>query len=119
MRRLVLIGVLLPLLAACGSGGSGRPIVVGDPSRGHDLIVHYGCGACHRVPGVQGANGHVGPSLHGLPDRPTIAGTLPNTPRNAVRWIVDPQRFVPGNDMPVLGLTRAEARDVVAYLYSR
>jgi hypothetical protein len=28
--------------------------------RGHDLIVEYGCGTCHVIPGVRGAVGRVG-----------------------------------------------------------
>ena len=116
MMRLVPIAIGVAALAGCGGGG---PRVPGNAGRGHDLIVHYGCGACHKIAGVEGADGHVGPSLHGLRGRDTIAGKLSNTPTNAVRWIVNPQRYVPGNDMPVLGVSRAEARDIVAYLYSQ
>ena len=46
-----------------------------------------------------------------------IAGELPNSPENAIRWIRDPKRVEPGTVMPDLGVTTAEARDIAAYLY--
>jgi cytochrome c2 len=117
MRRLL----VLPLaLALAGCGGGTRPAgAPGNPDRGRDLIVHYGCGACHQIGGVESADGRVGPSLHGLRKRATIAGKLANTPAEAARWIRDPQRIVPGNDMPDLGVSPTEARDIVAYLYTQ
>jgi cytochrome c1 len=45
-----------------------------------------------------------------------IAGVLRNTRRNLAAWVYDPQRFVPGNAMPSVGLTEGEAMDVAAYL---
>lgn len=47
-----------------------------------------------------------------------IAGELPNSPANLVRWIKDPKSVEPGTDMPDLGLTDQQARDVAAYLYT-
>jgi cytochrome c len=47
-----------------------------------------------------------------------IAGELPNSPDNLVRWIKDPKAVEPGTAMPDLGLTDDEARDVAAYLYT-
>ncbi len=121
MRRVAAIAVLVPVAAAAGCG-SGAPPPAGvpssDPSRGKELIVHYGCGSCHTIGGVSGANGKVGPPLEGFGQRQTIAGKLANTPSNLIRWIMDPQRIVPGNDMPDLGVSRDEARDVASYLYS-
>jgi cytochrome c len=35
----------------------------GDPHAGREAIAHYGCGACHTVPGVRRAQGMVGPPL--------------------------------------------------------
>jgi hypothetical protein len=43
---------------------------------------------------------------------------LPNTPENAVRFILDPQGVSPGSAMPDLRVVEAEARDMVAYLYT-
>ena len=50
--------------------------------------------------------------------RTMIAGELPNSPDNLVRWIKDPELVEPGTAMPDLGLTDSEARDVAAYLYT-
>lgn len=33
----------------------------GDANSGHELISDYGCGSCHSIPGIAGANGNVGP----------------------------------------------------------
>ncbi|MEO7010609.1 MAG: c-type cytochrome [Caldimonas sp.] len=90
----------------------------GDARRGPKLITEFGCAACHTVPGVGGARGTVGPPLTSFAKRSYIAGMLRNTPPNLVRWIRDPQGVVPGNAMPNMGVTDAEARDIAAYLYT-
>jgi cytochrome c len=87
-----------------------------DPGRGPQAIGRYGCGACHVIPGVTGARGAVGPSLAGVGSRAIIAGRLPNTPDNMVRWIENPPALAPGTAMPDLGVTDADARDIAAYL---
>jgi cytochrome c1 len=56
----------------------------------------------------------VGPPLLWWSRRTFIAGELPNTPENLVRWIRDPQAVEPHTAMPTLGLSDAEARDVAA-----
>ena len=43
---------------------------------------------------------------------------LRNTPANLVRWIREPQAVVPGNAMPDMGVSEADARDIAAYLYT-
>ena len=90
----------------------------GDPARGAELISHYGCGTCHEVPGVEGADGLVGPPLDHFSRRGYIAGELPNSATNLDRWIEDPQRIEPGTAMPYLGVSDRDARDITAYLYS-
>ena len=90
----------------------------GDPQRGAQLITQYGCGSCHQVPGVNGANGLVGPPLTAFGKRSYIAGVLPNNATNLQRWIQNPQQVVPGNAMPDLGVTSIDARDIAAYLLS-
>ena len=60
----------------------------------------------------------VGPPLNGMGDRRIIAGILSNEPANLMHWLQDPQSVVPGNAMPNLGITDAEARDMAAYLYT-
>ena len=48
--------------------------------------------------------------------RAVIAGVLPNTPENLVRWLRAPQEVSPHNAMPDLGLTERDARDIAAFL---
>ncbi|HWQ13211.1 MAG TPA: c-type cytochrome [Roseiflexaceae bacterium] len=88
----------------------------GDAERGRMIIRSYGCGSCHVVPGVPGANGSVGPPLTEFARRAYIAGALPNNPDNLVRWIVNPQAVEPGTAMPTIGLSEEEARHIAAYL---
>lgn len=90
----------------------------GSADAGRDVIARYNCGACHRVPGIAGATGQVGPALGGIALRAHIAGVLVNNPDNLARWLQHPQQVVPGNGMPEQGLTAREARDVAAYLYT-
>jgi len=89
----------------------------GDPGRGAVLVGRFSCGACHQIAGVQNANGQVGPPLSTFASRTMIAGVLPNTPENLVRWLRHPQSIVPGNAMPDVGLSDLQARDIAAYLY--
>lgn len=88
----------------------------GDSKRGATLIADLGCGACHSVPGVPGARGHVGPPLDNIGERTIIAGILPNTPDNMITWLRAPQSVVPGNAMPNMELNEHDARDVASYL---
>lgn len=98
--------------------GPAWSVAGGDARRGPPLIQALGCAGCHTVPGVRGAHGNVGPPLTRFGDRTYIAGMLRNTPPNLVRWIRDPQGVAPGNAMPNMGVTEAEARDIAAYLYT-
>jgi cytochrome c2 len=108
------------LLALIGSAASAQeniaPLAPGSPSHGAALIADKGCGACHMIPGITGANGLVGPPLTLMGRRIFVAGLLRNTPQNLAAWVLEPQRFVPGNAMPSTGLTASEALDVAAYL---
>jgi cytochrome c2 len=92
------------------------PLASGSPAHGAALIAAKGCGACHTIPGIGGANGLVGPPLTLMGRRTFVAGLLRNTPQNLAAWVFEPQRFVPGNAMPSTGLTESEALDVAAYL---
>ena len=47
-----------------------------------------------------------------------IAGVLPNTANNLIEWIVDPQAHDPHSAMPITEITRSEARDAAAWLYT-
>lgn len=90
----------------------------GDPARGPALAVRYGCAACHAIKGVRGPQGKVGPPLDAVAARVYIAGRLPNTPENLVKWIADPRGVDPRTAMPQTGISQEEARDVAAYLIS-
>jgi cytochrome c2 len=90
----------------------------GNAQRGTQRIAQYGCPACHTIPGVKNAKGNVGPPLTRIGERTYIAGMLRNTPANLVRWIREPQAVIPGNAMPNMGVSEADARDIAAYLYT-
>jgi cytochrome c len=108
------------LFGACGGSIEQRAAAMtgGDPKRGMETIRRYGCEACHSIPGVAGARGQVGPPLDGIGSRPHLAGGLPNTPDNLMRWIRDPQAIQPGTAMPRMGVTERDGRDIAAYLYT-
>lgn len=90
----------------------------GDARRGAALLRRYGCTSCHSVGGVPGASALVGPPLDGVGGRTYVAGVLPNTPDNLVRWIVDPRGVDSLTAMPDVGVTEPHARDIAAYLYT-
>jgi cytochrome c len=90
----------------------------GIPDSGRDAIGHFGCGSCHTIPGITGAQGLVGPSLDRMANRVYIAGRLTNTPANLIRWLMDPQSVSPGTAMPQTGLGPDDARNISAYLYT-
>lgn len=118
-----LCGVLgLALLAAGCRGGRYAPseqiVPGGSAQRGAQVISRYDCGSCHVIPGINGAAGMVGPPLLWFARRTFIAGELPNTPANLIRWVRNPPSVEPGTAMPVLGLDEQQARDVAAYLYT-
>jgi cytochrome c len=118
---------LLPLalasaiaIGACGGIPDEPPPEVpdGDPRLGAQAIEAYGCGACHRIAGIREAEAMVGPPLDEFSQRRIIAGRLPNTARNVIRWVQDPDAVSPGTAMPDLGVTEQEARDIAAYLFT-
>lgn len=105
------------LLAACANTPP-QQVAGADPSRAPALIRGYGCHSCHLIPGVEGADGLVGPPLIHWGERVYIAGYLPNQPENLVHWIMDPQRFREQTAMPDMGVTERDARDIAAYLFT-
>jgi cytochrome c len=122
MRRLLLFlaAVSLVAVSACGKRDEERAAALtgGDPSHGRELIRQYGCYTCHTIPGVPGADAHVGPSLDQLAKRTYIAGVLENSPENLAAWIRNPPGVDPKTAMPNLGVTEADARDIESYLYT-
>lgn len=108
-------------LAGCTGGSTARSYGVainGDAQHGKQLIQAYGCGACHIIPGIHNARGLVGPPLTLFGERTMIAGELPNSPSNLVRWVQNPPSIEPATAMPDLGLSETQAEDVAAYLYT-
>ena len=120
--------VIVAIVVAIGAGYAvGRTVTMpssvdqvpgGDPAQGGVVMEAVGCGSCHQIPGVESADGRVGPPLSHWSDRDTIAGRLPNTGEDLIAWLMDPQAIDHGTDMPNLGLSRQQARDVAAYLFS-
>jgi cytochrome c1 len=122
--RIAALSLALSLVLPPMLGGSrleaqtAGPSLAGHPKQGARLIKKFGCGACHSIPGIEGADGLVGPPLTHMGSRVFLAGVLRNTPDNMVTWLLDPQRVVPNNAMPDVGLTERQARDITAYLQS-
>lgn len=120
----VLAGALAAAVGIAGCAGQETAPVPppqvdhGDPARGARAITAYGCGSCHTIPGIEGADAMVGPPLTGFAHRSYVAGMLPNNAENLEHWIREPQSVVPGNAMPDLGVTEQDAADITAYLYT-
>lgn len=109
------------VLGGCTGGqqtSTYNPAMLGNPRHGQQLIVSYGCGSCHTIPGIYRARGLVGPPLYFFGRRTMIAGELPNNPDNLVRWLLNPKAVEPGTAMPSVGLNQQQAQDIAAYLDS-
>jgi cytochrome c2 len=118
MRRLSLA---LLLFVACGRGEAaktgGAPAAIGDASRGPQLAAQYGCNVCHIIPGVDGPQGSLGPSLQGVGSRPAISmGAVQNTPANLAQFIQNPAALNPQSSMPPMAMPESDAKDIAAYL---
>jgi cytochrome c2 len=126
LHRVFLLALVTALLLmACtdqwGETNSGRlrmPRVAGDAEAGRRAIAQYGCGSCHVIPGVPGANAYVGPPLNNWSQRMYIAGNLFNDAENLIFWLQYPQEVEPGTAMPNLNVTREDAEHIAAYLFS-
>jgi cytochrome c oxidase assembly factor CtaG/cytochrome c2 len=112
---LVAVPLLALMLSGCANDAQDRAHDIA-VRRGAQLISKYGCGSCHTIPGINGADGLVGPPLTHWSRRTYIAGVLPNDPDNLQFWIQHPQQVVPGVDMPDMGIRQQEARDIAIYL---
>ena len=123
------IGPVLALLVAAFSGAwayhehrVGRQVdiaVGGVAARAIPIMLANGCAGCHTIPGVPGAQGQVGPRLDAtLSSRRYLAGVLPNSKENMIRWLRASRRMVPHTTMPSTGISEQQARDVAAYLYA-
>ena len=107
---------IILLLAACKQENA--PPVIGDVAHGKQLVQQYGCTSCHDIPNVTGPKGMVGPPLTHVASSQIIAGKLPNTPENLIKYLQNPQSTDPQNAMPNLGLTADQTRDIAAFLYT-
>lgn len=120
-RTLLLLLAASSLLVGCDALRETPPlrqVPGGDPELGPVALRKYGCGACHVVPGVRGAEGRAAPPLSDFGDRAYVAGVLANSPENLVRWIRFPTRVDPQTAMPDLGVTEDDALDIAAYLFT-
>lgn len=119
LAKVARVALACAALACQPSSAEPRFSVAGGvASRAPDAIAQYGCGSCHVIPGVSGANGRVGPPLTDFGDRAYIAGRARNEPEILVRWLLVPQSIDPETVMPPTGLSDSEARDIAAYLYT-
>lgn len=120
-RRATVGAIALSLLSACApQPRSGPPALrIPNAERGRSLASTRGCAACHVIPGVNAADGLIGPPLTHWSQRQYIAGVLPNTPAQLQRWIRQPQLVKPGIAMPNIALSDSDAADIAAYLLSR
>jgi cytochrome c oxidase subunit II len=105
---------------------------------GRDIFLNQAtCSACHAIEGTA-AQGQIGPNLTQFGLRTSLAaGIMQNTPENLAEWIIDPNRFKAGVNMPgteyamasravagatlawpATGLDEAQVRAVAAYLLS-
>jgi cytochrome c len=117
MRRFMPIAVLAALISTAGCSGFDQPEQkAGSQRSAPNLMIQYGCPACHVVPNVPGAVGKVGPSLDSLSQRSYLAGFLPNTPENLVQWVMHPQHFRPGTAMPEMGVSEKDAQTIARFL---
>ena len=113
------IATALKIMRERESDALSRRLTQGDPKRGPELALRYGCAGCHEIPGVRGPRGRVGPPLDAVATRLYLGGRLPNTPDNLVQWIFNAREVDPKSAMPVTGISKREARDMAAYLLAR
>ena len=102
-------GTCVPSNASPASGAA-------SVERGRVAMTQYACNACHKVPGITGSDVHVGPPLSGMARRERIAGAVPNTEEQMVRWIRDPRSIDPQTTMPSMQVNAQDARDIAAFL---
>ena len=83
---------------------------------GQAVFMRSTCAMCHAISGTD-AGATLGPDLTHLASRSTLAsGTLPNTRKHLAAWILDPQRFKKGANMPATPLSGADLNALLAYL---
>jgi cytochrome c len=109
MRR---AAALLLLFAACHRENPAENV-----ERGRQLTAQYGCNVCHAIPGIDGPQGSLAPSLAGVGSRATISnGVVPNTPENLAKFVQSPGSLNPASSMPGLNMPVADAEEIAKYL---
>ncbi len=77
-------------------------------TRGRELFLANGCGACHTVRGTP-ADGVVGPDLTHVGSRTSLgAGILANEPETFLRWIAHTEAVKPDVNMPAFDMLPPE-----------
>ena len=108
-----LVSIALVLLVLSMEGVIGSAIASPEAKA---LLQAKACGACHVIPGVEGAYGKAGPSLKGLHERKRIVGdVLENNPKNLKAWLKNPKSIKTGTMMPNTGLTDEEVEILILY----
>lgn len=76
------------------------------------------CIACHATSGVGETGDKAGPNLTAFGDRNRVAGFMDHTEEDLKKWIKDPQKYKPGNEMPPFAdaFTDAELDALAGYL---
>ncbi|MDQ6736898.1 MAG: c-type cytochrome [Gemmatimonadota bacterium] len=108
-------------MLACSSPSTsmaGAALRGGDAARGKVAAEHFGCNACHAIGGLPDPTVAAAAPITDISRRVYIAGTLPNTPENLMKWIRFPHEVKPGTAMPDLAVSASDARDIATYLYS-
>ena len=108
-------------LAGCDkdtTAADANALTGGDARQGAIAIRDHGCASCHTIPGIRGADSHVGPPLSHISQRTYLAGILQNTPENLVKWIQNPPAVDPQTAMPDMHLSESDARNIASYLYT-
>ena len=128
MKNFVIVVAVLGSAGAVAAGwaershrereGKAAAATGGDPKHGKAAILKYGCVSCHRIPGVDGPDANVGPSLERIAGRVYIAGVLSNSPKELMRWIADPPAVDPRTAMPKLDVAPDDLKHIACYLYT-
>ena len=98
--------------------GQAARLTGGDPDRGAIAIRNFGCTSCHKIPGIRGADGLVGPPLDSIASRAYIAGRRANTPEEMMDFLAHPHDTDRQTAMPEMGIPERDVRDIAAYLYT-
>src|SRR3954469_19996141 len=121
ITQLLLLAAVALVVVSCDTQlPISQPDVLRDktPDQGREKIAYYGCASCHTIPGIEGADGLIGPSLEHLANRAYLGGVLENTPANLVQWIQNPPAVDPKTAMPNEHVSEPDARAIASYLYT-